>query len=289
MLEPHPPLSLSRGQQLQLAPAKTLVVDARKTLLPRHLVRRLSSGHARRALYVTGAVGLSTTALSWLLLLQYFQLEWPAELRLVVAVTAAVSSLAFTTTAILLAQRDLLRLLVWNFDVLFSTFQGTALAVCLLDLLQWQAASSFAVVAWWLWFHCLLVLDAVTPTFTRHLNIRRHFGLSAVVVVLAVAGACALELLIGEGDVFVSRLLWSVRVVKATGFELHSSTLAVQRTVTIVGWFPRLLVELATGNSDQLLFIRRQVEYFSPYATFSDPAAPSSPEPTTSRRRTRFR
>ncbi|KAE9250160.1 hypothetical protein PF004_g3056 [Phytophthora fragariae] len=264
--------TVTNNQKLKVSPHDPFVVSARNVVLPGRLLSWMKAPYVQSALYFTGVIGLSATAIAWVVILYHQERHSTDQLKLIVSATAAISSLAFMFVFVSLAQRSLVRLVVWNFDVLFSTFQGTALAVCLLDLLRWEVSSCLAVVAWWLWFHCLLVLDALTPSLTRKLHIRKHFGLPAVILVLAVAAGCALELILGDGRVFSSRLLWSVHVVRGTGFDLHTSTLAVQRTITIVGWFPRLLVELATGSPDQLLFIHRHVEYFSPYATFSDPA-----------------
>lgn len=262
----------SNTQNLKLAPHDPFIVDSRNVVLPGRLLWWMKAPFTLIAVYIAGVIGLSATAIAWVVILYHQEHRPTDQLKLIVSSIAAVFSLAFTFVFVSLAQRNLVRLVLWNFDVLFSTFQGTALAVCLLDLLRWQTSSCLAVVAWWLWFHCLLVLDALTPSLTRKLHIRKHFGLPAVIVVLAVAAGCALELILGDESVFSSRLLWSVHVVGGTGFDLHTSTLAVQRTITIVGWFPRLLVELATGSPEQLLFLHRHVEYFSPYATFSDPA-----------------
>ncbi|KAL3659446.1 hypothetical protein V7S43_015438 [Phytophthora oleae] len=274
------PVDLTNVQKLRLSPYDPLIVDGRNVVLSEKLLKWMEAPYAQGLIYLTGVVGLSATAIVWLMIL-YNQQGSNDPIKTVVAAIAGVSSLVFMFVVFSLAQRDLLRLVAWNFDVLFSTFQGTALAVFLLDLLRWKTASNLAVMAWWLWFHCLLVLDALTPSLTQQLNIRKHFGLPAVIVVLAVATGCALELIVGDDDeVFSSRLLWSMRL-RGTGFELHTSSLAIQRTVTIVGWFPRLLIELATGSPDQLLFIHRQVEFFSPYVTFSDPV-PSKGQTTRS-------
>lgn len=43
------------------------------------------------------------------------------DLKLAISIVAGVCSLAFLFVAVSLAQRDLIRLVVWNFDVLFST------------------------------------------------------------------------------------------------------------------------------------------------------------------------
>ncbi|GMF13318.1 unnamed protein product [Phytophthora lilii] len=280
----------ARIQQFHLAPTKALIVDARNILLPKHMLKYLLSPYTKAVLYGFGALGLSTTAISWFLIL-HEQQKLTESLEVGIAVVATTCSLIFTVACAALAQRDLLRLLIWNFDVLFSTCQGSVLAICLLDLSRWRASSCLAIVAWWLWFHVLLIIDALTPSLTHKLRIRKYFGLPAVIVVICVAASCAVELLIGDEAIFCSRLLWSVQVVNRAGFDIHTSTLAVQRTVTIVGWFPRLLAELAWGSSNQVLFILRQVEYFSPYATFSEPAVTPSAEfvPTErERRKTRF-
>jgi hypothetical protein len=270
------PVDMLGVQKLKLAPYDPLTVDARNVVLPGKLVLWMDAPYAQSAVYFTGVMGLSATAIAWLMILYRHEQNSTDRLKLGVAVTAAACSLVFMFVSVALAQRDLLRLVAWNFDVLFSTVQGTALALCLLDLLGWRLSPCLAVIAWWLWFHCLLVLDALTPSLTRQLPFRKHFGLPAVLVMLVVAVGCVLELIIGDdGRVFSSRLLWSVRVGGNAGFDLHTSTLAIQRTITIVGWFPRLLVELATGSPDQLLFIHRQVEYFSPFVTFAD-AAPGT-------------
>ncbi|KAK1931448.1 hypothetical protein P3T76_013204 [Phytophthora citrophthora] len=278
----RPVAELTNVQKLKLSPYDQLIVDSRNVVLSGKLLKWMETSYAQGLIYLTGVMGLSSTAIVWLMIL-YRQDGSNDPIKLVVAAIAGVSSLIFMFVVFSLAQRDLLRLVAWNFDVLFSTFQGTALAVLLLDLLRWRSASNLAVLAWWLWFHCLLALDALTPSLTQQLNIRKHFGFPAVIVILAVATGCALELIIrGSDGVFSSRLLWSVRL-SGTDFELHTASLAIQRTVTIVGWFPRVLIELATGSPDQLLFIHRQVEFFSPYVTFSDPV-PSNTQATTSLR-----
>lgn len=83
-----------------------------------------------------------------------------------------------------------------EFRCTILNFQGTALALCLVDLLSWSTSATLAVISWWLWFHCLLVFDALTPSLTRKL---KHFGLPVIIVILSVAAGCALEL-IKEND-----------------------------------------------------------------------------------------
>ncbi|RLN88168.1 hypothetical protein BBJ28_00016571 [Nothophytophthora sp. Chile5] len=260
--------------QLRLSNDQAFVIDARRTLLPRKLFKNFeASCRLRSALYGVGAVGLAATAAAWVLLLQHRRQEANKQFTLVLGIIAATCSLLFMSATVAFTQRDLLRLLAWNFDVAFSIAQCTALTVCLLDLLRWRAAPSLAVFSWWLWFHWLLVLDALTPTATRHFHLRKYFALPAVVSVLVIAAACALEISMGSSIVFTSRLLWEVHVTNIGDFHLHTDTLAVQRVVTIMGWSARLVIELAVSDQNQLLYIRRHIEYASPYATFMD--APS--------------
>ncbi|RLN92460.1 hypothetical protein BBJ28_00002893 [Nothophytophthora sp. Chile5] len=269
------PPNVARPPQIQhfrLSNDETFVVDARRTVVHSRLLERLSTScWWIAALYSTGAVGLATTGIAWVLLLQPHQQEANEHLSMIVGIVAVTCSLIFTSATVALSQRDLLRLLVWNFDVVFSAVQGTALALCLLDLLRWRPTSSLAVISWWLWFHWLLVLDALTPSVTHRLRLRKLFALPAILLVLVIASVCALGLQIEGGALFSSRLLWSVRVARIGNFDLHTSTLAVQRIATIVGWSARLVIELTVGNPDQLLYIRRYIEYASPYATFSEP------------------
>ncbi|RLN90730.1 hypothetical protein BBJ28_00017812 [Nothophytophthora sp. Chile5] len=255
-------------QQLRLSNDKAFVVDARRTVV-RRLLELVNSYHQMTTtISFFGVLGLLATTAVWVLLLQHDQTKANERLALAVAVIAAACTLLFTSATVALSQRDLLRLLVWNFDVVFSTLQGTALAVCLLDLLRWRAAPSLAVVSWWLWFHWLLVLDALTPIVAHQLRLRKFFALPAILLVLAVAFVSVLELLVGSSTVFSPRLLWSLRVTSFGDFDLHTDTLAVQRVVTIVGWSSRLVIELAVSDQNQLVYIRRHINYVSPYATF---------------------
>ncbi|RLN88167.1 hypothetical protein BBJ28_00016570, partial [Nothophytophthora sp. Chile5] len=233
------------SQQMRLSNSKAFVVDARRTLVCGRLLEQfITSWWWQTALYGTGAVGLTATTAVWILLLQPGRQEANEQLATILGVVAAACSLLFTTATVALTQRDLLRLLAWSFDVVFSTVQGTALAVCLLDLLRWRAVSSLAVVSWWLWFHWLLILDALIPSVTHQLRLRKYFALPVIVLVLVAASVCALGLLMDGDKLFSSRLLWSMRLTNIGDFNLHTDSLAVQRVVTIVGWSARLVVEL---------------------------------------------
>jgi hypothetical protein len=253
-------------QQLRLAFHGSIVVDARCTLLSVKQLERSLDPRVKVWLYVVAATGLASTAIAWTLVLSRV-----ARFQLAAAVVAAVSSSTFVLITGALAQRDLLRLLVWNFDVWFSVLQATALALCLLDLLRWQASSSLAVLTWWLWFLWILLLDAITPCVTDRLRLHR-LGLPVTLLILGTASACAAVLLTDDGTTFAPRVVFSTKVPDLGSYEEHTDDLAVQRIVTIIGWNTRLLFELMScGSTHQLLFIRRKIEYPSPFATFAEP------------------
>ncbi|ETM57066.1 hypothetical protein L914_00041 [Phytophthora nicotianae] len=139
---------VSNLQKLRLSPHDPLTVDARNVVLRGTLLKWMATPYAQSVVYITGIVGLSATAIVWIMILCHQHKSSPDQLKLGISIVAGVCSLAFTFVAFALTQRDLLRLVAWNFDVLFSTFQGTGLALCLLDLLSWSVSSSLAVISW---------------------------------------------------------------------------------------------------------------------------------------------
>ncbi|KAG7392560.1 hypothetical protein PHYPSEUDO_000248 [Phytophthora pseudosyringae] len=254
----------SSTQQLRLASHGSFIVDARNVLLPQRYLERVLEPPMRVMVYGIALTGLASTAIAWAMLLSH------SEHVAAPALVAFVSSLVFVLITAALVQKDLLRLLVRKFDVLFSTCQATALALCLLDLLQWQVSSSLAVVTWWLWFVWVVLLDALTPSVTLQLRLRK-LALSVIVVVLLIAGGCAVDIVIGGGSLFKSRLLFTLSLPKLGAYHEYTGALAVQRVVTVVGWNARLVFELALGDPNRLLFICRGAEYTSPFLTFSEP------------------
>ncbi|KAG2829786.1 hypothetical protein PC111_g7634 [Phytophthora cactorum] len=256
--------SASSTQQLRLAFHGSVIVDSRRVLLPQQYLKCFLEPSMRAALYVIATTGLVLTVTSWTLLLLH------SEYVLAPAIGAFVSSLLFVLITVSLAQRDILRLLVRKFDALFSTFQATALALCLLDMLQLQISSSLAVVTWWLWFLWVVMLDALTPCVARQLRLRK-LALPAIILVLLIAGICAVDIVLGDDKLFKSRLLFSLSLPRLGTFHEYTDTLAVQRVVTIIGWNARLVFELAFGDPNQLIFICKGVEYTSPFLTFSEP------------------
>ncbi|KAL3659450.1 hypothetical protein V7S43_015442 [Phytophthora oleae] len=254
----------SSKQQLRLGFHGSFIVDSRDILLSQNVLERLINSRIQHLLYVFALIGLVLTAAAWTLLLNRSEhVQTPAVAAFVLSFLSI-----FATAA--LAQKDLLRLLLRNFDVLFSTFQATALALCLMDLLQWEVSLSLAVVAWWLWFLWIVMLDALTPSITHQLRLRK-LALPVILVVLLVAGSSAACIAFGDRKIFKSRVLFTLTLPELGTYHESTDAFAVQRIVTLVGWNARLLFELAFCDPNQLIFICRGVEYSSPFLTFSEP------------------
>ncbi|KAK1931452.1 hypothetical protein P3T76_013208 [Phytophthora citrophthora] len=254
----------SSKQQLRLGCHGSFIVDSRNILLSQYLLERLINSRMQRLLYVFALLGLVMTATTWSLLLnssEYFQAP---------AIAAFILVFVSTSTSLALSQKDLLRLLLRNFDVLFSTFQATVLALCLMDLLQWEVSSILAVLAWWLWFLWIIMLDALTPSITHQLRLR-EFALLVVFVVLLVAGSSAACIAFDDRKIFKPRVLFTLTLPELGTYHESTEAFAVQRVVTLIGWNARLLLELAFSDPNQLIFICRRVEYSSPFLTFSEP------------------
>ncbi|EEY66909.1 uncharacterized protein PITG_17780 [Phytophthora infestans T30-4] len=258
--------SASSVRRLRLASHGSFIVDARRILLPQAYLGYFLEPRMRVILYVVATIGIILTATSWGLLLQH------SEFVLAPAIGAFVSSLLFVLITATLAQKDLVQLLVRKFDALFSTLQATALALCLLDMLQWQLSSSLTVISWWLWFLWIVMLDALTPCVTHQLQLRK-LGLPAIILVLLVAGTCAVDIVLGDDTLFKPRLLISLSLPHLGTYHEYTGTVAVQRVVTIIGWNSRLVFELAFSDPNQLAFICKGVEYSSSFLTFSEPLA----------------
>ncbi|KAG1693018.1 hypothetical protein DVH05_024054 [Phytophthora capsici] len=254
----------SSKQQLRLGSHGSFIVDSRAIFLPQYLLERLINSRVQNLLHVFILTGLVTTCSAWGLLLNNSE-HFPAT-----AMAAFVLTFVSTSITAALAQKDLLRLLLRNFDVLFSTFQATALALCLMDLLQWGISSILAVLAWWLWFLWIVMLDALTPSVTHQLCLRK-FALPVILLVLLVAGSSAACIAFDDRKIFKPRVLFTLTLPELGTFHESTQAFAVQRVVTLVGWNARLVFELAFSAPNQLLFICRRVEYSSPFLTFSEP------------------
>ncbi|KUF79500.1 hypothetical protein AM587_10008067 [Phytophthora nicotianae] len=106
-----PPVDIvSNLQKLRLSPHDPLTVDARNVVLRGTLLKWMATPYAQSVVYITGIVGLSATAIVWIMILCHQHKSSPDQLKLGISIVAGVCSLAFTFVAFALTQRDLLRL-----------------------------------------------------------------------------------------------------------------------------------------------------------------------------------
>lgn len=280
--------ALMHMQQLRRSRHEESVIDAQRTLVP--------IGISLRCVYtplfavfvlLVGLIGFSLSTYGFVrVMLSVTCLNTTATLpELYNAETWALScSSFFLAMTLSLTQRDLIHVLLHNFDFVFSSAQLIALAVCICDLVRWKTRYCILVVSWACWFHWILLQDAITPSIKKHLMFRRR-GAALVMLTILLALAALGTLLVFDGSessIFADRVLWSVPISGSRVFEQRTREFALQRIVTILGWNTRLFFELVRQTeADELLFIQGLVEYSSALDTFpSDTVEPRvAPEP----------
>ncbi|TMW55509.1 hypothetical protein Poli38472_010391 [Pythium oligandrum] len=185
---------------------------------------------------------------------------------------AFVCTSVFCGTFVLLYQRDLLRLLRRNFDVLFSSCQFLIFGLCLCDMVRWDIHRVTVVVSWMVWYHWAVTLDALTPTIKR-----RVFGfskrLAAPVTATIIVGGAAVfyEVVFSGGTRFHDRVLWEQKLSSSHTVVLRTQTILVGRVLTILLWCSRQVFLLLLRDEDELNLIRGLVEYCTPFEFFPDP------------------
>ncbi|TMW55529.1 hypothetical protein Poli38472_010411 [Pythium oligandrum] len=190
-------------QQLTLVSLRLSTIDTRRTLWSRwcqHSVGNLLIV-VQVLLYVLGAAGLFCTAGS-LLLPSVASTNHDSEANmlsqralLAIPFSGFAATTVFVTIFVLASQIDILRALIRNFNFLFPSLQCTLASLCLADTMRWDYRV-WAIAAFWLWFHWILVLDAVTPPVRTLLGFRKSmvipvvvgfwFGIASVAVALFV-------------------------------------------------------------------------------------------------------
>jgi hypothetical protein len=260
-------------QKLRLSKAPIFIVDARRTLVLNAIESKLLSSQrwsrwSLWVLYTFGALGTTMPIVAWLLLILSPDSEWWI---LASNTVATVASIVFTGCFACLWQRDVIIALLFNFDFMFSLFQIYALTICLCAMVRWQPDMCLPVVIWWLWFHWVLMLDALTPLAKQRLAFKKKYATGIMVLLLVCAFMSAMAMFFAPDDAVMDNLvLWHIEFSTnpSVVFEIHASTFAIQRIVSIIGWSTRLPFELARRHEDELLFVQGLIEYESPYETF---------------------
>lgn len=250
----------------------SFVIDVKRTLVP--VMKQILSCNARKSLILrvgrcficlVGVTGFVSSVGTWLLLLLP-RSDCLDGTKLQLGVVAVAFSHVYILACFALSHRDMLLALITNFDVMFSEFQMHALAVCMMDLMQWRPHGCAAVAAWWLWFNWIFLLDAMTPPVQAFVRLRRGFPLAVTTWVLAIT-VVVMALIFADSELFTDRNVWTVQWLGARAYELHTKDFAMQRVATILGWNTRLAIELARPkHTEELLFLRQPLEYSCPVA-----------------------
>ncbi|KAJ0394617.1 hypothetical protein ATCC90586_009655 [Pythium insidiosum] len=222
---------------------KVPTIDCNDTLCPRFTLSAPLSCGWLLFLRLNGVIGLVLTGVSFGIGLGFFG-QGTSPLQLLISAwlarVAMVPTCVFLFPFIASYQRHLLSRLVKNFDVVFCSFQFNSACICLADLLQWSAAS-WSIISWSLWFHWLLLLDAVAPPARSALSFRKRHA----------------------APVFLAPLVDRVATLRLTEsmiITLHSSTFMVYRLLTVVLWLLRLAFEVLCCSEQELMLIRGPLE-----------------------------
>lgn len=212
------------------------------------------------AFALAGVVGLALTIAAWIIIL------WSPErehLACIVGIAALISTQCFANVlGSCYGHIGLMGQVGRSFDVLFSTFQHHALALCLCDLMQWRLHTCLAVCCWWVWIFTVSQLDCLPPGAKAQFGYCKRHALPASIMTLSVAVVVAVILATGaRRSVFVDRALFQIPLFGEYAFTLHTIDFALQRAATMVAWNLRVPFELATRHDDELLFLKSQVEY----------------------------
>lgn len=263
--------AFGQRQQMKLAPLKLKAVDIRRTLLPRFTPLQAPIFRGWTAfLLLNGVSGLVLTAVTLSHPRRLATLD-PGTLRSlqherIMAVLALVTTSVCCVPLLLCCQRTLLRALATNFDVLFSSLQFAAAMVLLADMVRWDHRA-LGALAWLLWFHLALLLDALTPPVRAHLGVRKLFVLPVVLGSLAGAVLVAYSFFFAVVDVFEERTLLTFKL-HSHEVALRTKSLLLNRIFTVSLWSARLVWETTCCRENELTFVRGTLEYYNPMETF---------------------
>jgi hypothetical protein len=138
--------------------------------------------------------------------------------------------------------------------------------LCLADMMHWDTRC-LALLAWDLWFHWILLWDALVPELRDRFRFQKIYGTPVLVTILLGLVWIVYSLFFSSYDALDDRTL--VRVTWGS-FELtiRTSTFLVGRVTTVFTWSLRLVWKAVRAGEDDLVFIRGRVEYFTPLDFF---------------------
>uniref|UniRef100_K3WJI1 Uncharacterized protein n=1 Tax=Globisporangium ultimum (strain ATCC 200006 / CBS 805.95 / DAOM BR144) TaxID=431595 RepID=K3WJI1_GLOUD len=283
------PLDENR-QQVTLVSLKLECVDVRRTLWPKWTPLEEPVAWSWMAfLLANGVVGLTTTAMT--LSCSHPQAGVPDEddttqQQRIVAIVALVSTSVCCLPFLACSQRDLLKSLLNSFDFLFSSIQFGLAMLFLADMLRWDYRA-LGALAWFLWFHFVLLLDTWTPPIKTHLRFRKLYTVPVISLSLVGVAAIVYSFFFTKIDIFEERTLFAFQL-NGHAIAARTKSLLLNRLFTVFLWSARLVWEVSYCPDNELIFIRGGLDYYNPmemFPPFSEAAI--APMVTTVRRLSR--
>jgi len=170
--------------------------------------------------------------------------------------TALALTLALNCFVLGLAQRDLLRAVVFSFDFAYLSLHLVFLCWCMCDFFRWNRHSIMVLIVC-LWLHGPMLVDAITPPIRARLRYQaRGFALGLTLVALG-STAVAAYVLIFDPVMSASvndRVVWTAHVPGAAVVQV-TMPYFYSCWLTAFLMMLRFLYRAATYGNDDLIFI----------------------------------
>ncbi|TMW55454.1 hypothetical protein Poli38472_010336 [Pythium oligandrum] len=248
-------------QQLRIVPSALFSIDGRNTLIPGLTPTKDLSRQNLVFLYLNGIMGLLLTIISFLVLDSRESVSWTVQVSLQVG--AYLTSIVFLGTFTAAMEKQLLRSLSMQFDLLFNVVQFILAAACMADMLQFDARC-LAVHTMTLWFFWILHVDALTPRVRKHLGFKKRCTGWALIAILACLARVVVSLVFDTQNHYDDSMIASIAVIHGVTVQLRTKSVFLNRIFPLTVWTLRMLWELLYRREDELVFIRGTIEYYCP-------------------------
>ncbi|KAJ0406256.1 hypothetical protein ATCC90586_008214 [Pythium insidiosum] len=243
---------------LYLVPLAAGPIDGGNVLC-RCLLRSPSQGSAvaRAALFLVRALALVLSVIVIPLHVPRGEFSWLASVTLAATAVAVAPSL-------LLLNRQVLRLLLTSFDVVFLLAQLLSAHIVLAYEFEWDTRC-LPVLSSGLWALWIVLSDALTPLTKAQLAVGRRL-LAAAIVLVVVSQSLFMERLLHRGSAISDRTLVTLTLSSRRRVAVRSIPFLFSRFLTLSLWWLRLLWRLyeSCDSDDDLLLLQGAVEYEDP-------------------------
>jgi hypothetical protein len=273
--------ALNSRQQLTLVSLRLSTIDVRKVLCPKWWSRQ-DNGLERSELvgcYAIGASGLLLSGGSMLLPgagQDDSGVETVFGASISPALCVGIPVLGFSCTLVFCAvfasayQRDFLRAMFRNFAFLFPSIQFLLACVCLADSMRWDTRC-WAVAAYAIWFHWILLLDALTPRSRKQICFYKHLAVPVVVAVW-IGVLSVLYAIIIDSPTLRDRELLRLQLGPKKVLTAGTKSMLLNRILTILLWTMRLMWQILQAGDSELVLLRGTLDYYCPFDTFTGSA-----------------